>query len=109
LLQTRENLYRDYEIMKNVYGDQCMSHTHCYEWFKGFKDGQQSTDDEPRLGQPSTSCDDVHVAQVCEIVHSNRCLAVWEIVEECNIPIGSYHDIFTTKSEMHPVVSKFVP
>jgi hypothetical protein len=30
-----------HEIMKNVYGDQCMRHTHCYEWFKWFKDGQQ--------------------------------------------------------------------
>jgi hypothetical protein len=25
------------EMMKNVYGDQCLSHTHCYEWFKRFK------------------------------------------------------------------------
>jgi hypothetical protein len=26
-----------HEMMKNVYGDQCMSHTHCYEWLKRFK------------------------------------------------------------------------
>jgi hypothetical protein len=34
---------------------------------------------------------------------------VQEIAEECNISIGSCHDIFTTKLEMHQVVSKFVP
>jgi hypothetical protein len=34
---------------------------------------------------------------------------VWKIAEECNISIGSCHDIFTTKLEMHWVVSKFVP
>jgi hypothetical protein len=30
--------------------DQCMSRTRCYDWFKRFKDGWQSTYDVPRLG-----------------------------------------------------------
>jgi hypothetical protein len=30
-------------MMKNLYGDQCMRHIPCYEWFKRFKDGWQST------------------------------------------------------------------
>jgi hypothetical protein len=34
---------------------------------------------------------------------------MWEIAEECNILIGSCHDILTTKLEIHCVVSKFVP
>jgi hypothetical protein len=34
---------------------------------------------------------------------------VWETAEEHNILKGSCHDILTTKSEMHWVVSKFVP
>jgi transposase len=95
-------------MMKNVYGDQCMNHT-CYEWLKRFKDGWQSTHDEPCLGQPSTSCDNAHVAQVHEIVCSNHSLTVREIAEECNITIGSCRDILTTKLEMHQVVPKFVP
>jgi hypothetical protein len=58
---------KTHEMMKKVYGDQCMSRTRCYEWFKRFKDGRQSLQDEPRLGRPSTSCDDAHVAKVREI------------------------------------------
>jgi hypothetical protein len=65
-----------HEMMKNGYSDQCISHICCYEWVKRFKDGQQSTHDEPHLGRPSISCDDIHVAQVCEIVHSNYHLTV---------------------------------
>jgi hypothetical protein len=68
-------------MMKNVYGDQSMSHTHCYDWFKWFIYGQQSTHDKPHLGQPSTSRNDAHVAQVCEILRSNRRLTVQEIAE----------------------------
>jgi hypothetical protein len=49
-----------HEMTKNVYGDKCMSHTRCYEWFKRFKDGWQATHDELCSGQPSTSCDDAH-------------------------------------------------
>jgi hypothetical protein len=75
------------EMMNNVYGDQCMSHKRCYEWFKQFKDCRQWTHDEPLLGLPSSSCDDAHVAQVCEIVRSNCRLTVREIAEECNISI----------------------
>lgn len=79
------------------------------EWFKRFKDGRQSTHDEPRLGRPSTSCDDAHVAQVRKVVRYNRRLAVREMAEEFNISLGSCHDILMTKLEIHRVVSKFVP
>jgi hypothetical protein len=98
-----------HETMKNVYGDQCMSLTHCYECFKPFKDGQQLTNDELHLGQPSTSCDVAYVAQIHETMCSNRRLTVQEIAEECNILIGSSYDIRTTKLEICRVVSKFVP
>jgi hypothetical protein len=97
-----------HEMMKNVYGDQCMSPTCCYEWLKRFREWWQSTQDEPHLGWPSTSYDDAHVVQVCEIVLSNSHLTVQEIAEECNISLGC-HDILTTKLELHRVVSKFVP
>jgi hypothetical protein len=70
-----------HEMVKNVYGDQCMSCT-CYEWFKRFKDSRQSTHNEPHLGWPSTSCDDTQILQVHEIVRSNCHLMVQEIAEE---------------------------
>jgi hypothetical protein len=86
-----------HEMPKNIYGDQCMSRTHCYEWFKRFKDGRQSTHDEPHLGQSSMSCDGAHVVQVREIVRSNRRLTVRETAEECNISTGSRHGNLMTK------------
>jgi predicted DNA-binding protein YlxM (UPF0122 family) len=48
---------------------------------------------------------------LCEFVKSCVLIVmtVREIAEECNISIGSCHDILTTKSEMHWAVSMFVP
>jgi hypothetical protein len=61
------------------------------------------------MNQLSTSYDDAHVAQVREIVRFNRRLTVRKITEECNMSIGSCHDILTTTLYMHRVVPKFVP
>jgi hypothetical protein len=55
-----------HEMLKQAYGDQCVGHTQCYDWFKRFKDGGQSTDDDLRPGQPSASTDAIHVVQVCD-------------------------------------------
>jgi hypothetical protein len=84
----------------------CGDTTQCYEWFKRFKDGRQSTDDDPRPGRPSTSTDAIHVAQVRAFVRSNRRLTVWEIAEECNISVVSCHTILTVKLEMHWVAAQ---
>jgi hypothetical protein len=65
--------------------------------------------DEPHLGQPSASCDDTRVVQVCEIMCSNHHSTVREIAEECNIFDRSCHDILMTKLIKSRVVSKFVP
>jgi hypothetical protein len=80
-LKLGKTFMETHKMMKIIYDDQCMSHTHCYKCVKPFKYGRQSTH-EPCLGWPSTSCDNAHVAQVCEIVHSNHILTVWEIAEE---------------------------
>jgi hypothetical protein len=50
------------------------------------------------------SRDDAHVAQIREIVRSNRRLTVQEITEECNVSIALCHDILTTKLEINWVV-----
>lgn len=45
-------------IMQNVYGDQCLGRTQCYDWFKRFKDDHMPVDDRCS-GTPSMSNDRV--------------------------------------------------
>ncbi|KAJ8943251.1 hypothetical protein NQ318_009942 [Aromia moschata] len=40
-------------MLKKVYGNECLSHTQVFEWFKWFKEGCETTEDDPRPGRPS--------------------------------------------------------
>ena len=35
-----------YDLLKKVYGDECLSRTQVFEWFKGFKEGREEIGDD---------------------------------------------------------------
>ncbi|KAJ8960180.1 hypothetical protein NQ318_003903, partial [Aromia moschata] len=43
-------LGKTYEMLKEVYGNECLSCTQVIEWFKRFKEGRETTEDDPRPG-----------------------------------------------------------
>lgn len=47
-----------FETITSVYDESLLSRTDCHEWFRRFKDGRESIEDDPRSDQPSTSTDD---------------------------------------------------
>jgi len=44
-----------YDLLKKVYGDECLSRTRVFEWFKRFKEGTEEIGDVQRPGRHSTS------------------------------------------------------
>ena len=44
-----------FEMLKIAFGEEAMCRTQTYEWWKCFKEGRISVDDDPRSGWPSTS------------------------------------------------------
>ncbi|KAJ8958130.1 hypothetical protein NQ318_006066 [Aromia moschata] len=54
-LENWGKLLQAYTMLKEVYGDECLSRTQVFEWFKRFKEGRETTEDDPRPGRPSTS------------------------------------------------------
>jgi len=47
-----------YDLLKKVYGDECLSCTEVFEWFK---DGREETGDDHCPGRPSTSKTDANI------------------------------------------------
>jgi len=65
-----------YDLLKKIYGDECLSRTQVFERFKRFKEGMEEIGDDQRPGRPSTSKTDVNIEKVGEIVRQNRRLSI---------------------------------
>jgi len=78
-------------MIKTVFGDNSLSRSVTFEWCKRFKDGRQSTEDDPRSGRPSTSRNDGVVAIISKKVPNGLRLTVRELAHEAGISIGSCH------------------
>lgn len=50
-----KNATKTFEMMKISYGNKCMHRTNVFRWFKYFKNGRQSVEDEKRARCPRVS------------------------------------------------------
>jgi len=98
-----------FEMLKIAFREEAMGRTQTHEWWKRFKEGRTSVDDDPRSGRPSTSKTDGNVAKVREVIHTNRRLTVREVAEEVSISKTVCHEILTENLVMHRIAAKFVP
>jgi len=73
-----------YEMLKKVYGYECLSPTQVFEWFKRFKEGREAIGDDQRPGCPSTSKTDANNEKVGEVVRLNRRLSIRAVAELMN-------------------------
>ena len=55
-------------MLKKVYGDECLSRTQVFQWFKRCKEGREEIGGDQRLGRPSTSKTEANIEKVGEIV-----------------------------------------
>jgi hypothetical protein len=69
-----------YNLLMEVYGDECLSHTQVFEWFKRFKKGKGEIEDDSHPGRSCTSRTDANIEKVGGIVrkkslpeHSSSC------------------------------------
>ncbi|KAJ8941077.1 hypothetical protein NQ318_003258 [Aromia moschata] len=53
-----------YAMLKEVHGNECLSRTQVFEWFKPFKVRRETTEDNPRPGRPSTSKADDNIEKI---------------------------------------------
>jgi hypothetical protein len=91
-------------MLKQAYGEDCLTHAQCYEWYRCFKLGRTSIKNDPNSGWASTSMDD-HVKKVHVVIHENRHLMVCVVFEEIDISKSLCHTILTKKVERYRVAA----
>ncbi|PNF14138.1 hypothetical protein B7P43_G18300 [Cryptotermes secundus] len=65
------NFTENFQMLKQVYGEDSLSCSRCHELYQRFKSGRTSTEDNSKSGRPSISTDD-HVERVSAVIHENR-------------------------------------
>ncbi|PNF38762.1 hypothetical protein B7P43_G14057, partial [Cryptotermes secundus] len=53
-----------HQMLKQAFGDNSLGQTQTYNWYKRFKNGRTSTDDDDRSGRPSTGITPENVPKV---------------------------------------------
>ena len=53
-----------FQLLRQAYGEDCLSRAQCHEWYRRFKSGRTSIEDDSKSGRPSTSMDDDHAQKV---------------------------------------------
>ena len=87
-----------YSLLTEVYGDQCLSHTQVFEWFKKFKEGREYVGDDPKSARPSTAKTQENVEKVARIVRGDRRLSIRAISDLTNINKESVKTDFARRS-----------
>ena len=96
-------------MLQKGYGEDCLSRMQCHEWYRRFKSGRTSIEDDPKSERTSTSMDDDHVEKVLAVIPQNRRLTVREVAAEVGNCKSSCHLILAEKRKMRRVAAKFTP
>ena len=98
-----------YELMKKVYGDDCMSRTQVYTWFTRFKNGREDLNDDLRPGRPEVSNRAELMDKVCDIIGIDAKYTTRMLAEELNTNKNTIWRISTEDLGKRNVFARFVP
>ena len=98
-----------FEILKQAFGDLCMTRSRTFEWFGRFKNGRTSTANDDRSCQPSTATTPSKVEQVQAAVNQDCRHTIHDLCAEVQIGYGSCQRILTEQLNMHRIAAKSVP
>jgi [histone H3]-lysine36 N-dimethyltransferase SETMAR len=98
-----------YELIKKVYGNDSFSYSVTYFWFNRFKNGNESVENLPRHGRPSSSTSEENVEKIKNILQKNKSITLRMLSEEMGISKDTCHNIIKINLNKKKLCSKFVP
>jgi len=94
-----------FEMLRQAFGDSCMSRSRTFEWFGPFKNGRTSTANDDRSGRRSTATTPSKVEQVRTAVNQDRRRTIHDLCAEVGIGYGSCQRILTEQLNMNQIAA----
>jgi hypothetical protein len=96
-------------MLQEAFGDNAMSQSKPFLWYKRFKDGQTSVDDDEHSGQQSTSTTLENIAKVRGAILTDCTQTIHDVCEIVGLSHGTVHCILADNLNMRHISARFVP
>ena len=96
-------------MLTEAFGEHALSQAGTFEWFKRFKDGQESVEDDKHSGRPSTCTTPEIIAEVLEVILEDRRQTIHDVCNRVGLSYGSCQHILADELSMRRIAAKFVP
>jgi len=87
-------------MLQETFGDNAMNQSKTLLWYKRFKDGRTSVDDDERSGRPSTSTTPENIAKVREAILADRRQNMHDVCEIVGLSYGTVQRILAGNLNM---------
>ena len=72
------------QMVNAAYGNQALSRSKVFRWYRRFHDGQKDIEDDPRSGRPTECRNDNTVEKISQVLLQNRHLSLRMLADEVN-------------------------
>lgn len=98
-----------HQMMKQVYGDDCLSRSRVHEWFKRFQEGREDLEDDERSGRPRETVNEENTEIVRQFIKKEPKSSLKYMESELHISAASIYRILTENLSLRKVCARFVP
>ena len=96
-------------MLQGAFKDNATNQSKTFLWYKRFKDGRKSVDDDERSGRLSTNTTPENIAKVREAIHADRRRTLHDVYEIVGLSYGTVQRILVDNLNKRRVSARFVP
>ena len=85
LVKLKKSATETFQLLTEIYGEECMSRACVFEWHIRFSEGRESMKDDDCPGRSRTAVTDYNTEKVRDVTRKDRRLGVRAVAEEVNL------------------------
>ncbi|PNF29962.1 hypothetical protein B7P43_G07282, partial [Cryptotermes secundus] len=95
-----------HQMLKEASGGSSLGHTQTYNWYKRFKTGRTSNDDDNLSGRPPTGTTPESIKKVRDLILQDRRLTIQDLCNTLGLSYGTRQRILSEELNMRRIAAK---